>query len=105
MKTIKIKSHVLSYDLPEPLGYSQQYYHKSTAHLVEVETDEGITGCGALLEFDTTDNKFRDDLLTEPLNIQRQVAGNDGYWAISGGPGLGIAPDRDFIRHFDIGNT
>lgn len=46
MKIIRITSHVLGYDLPEPLGYSQQYYTKRTAHLVEVETDEGITGWG-----------------------------------------------------------
>ncbi|WP_417271665.1 mandelate racemase/muconate lactonizing enzyme family protein [Celeribacter sp.] len=58
-----------------------------------------------MLEFDTTDNKFRDDLLTEPLNIQGQVASNDGFVAIPDGPGLGITPDRDFIRHFDIGNA
>jgi D-galactarolactone cycloisomerase len=58
-----------------------------------------------MLEFDTTDNKFRDDLLTEPLNIQGQVASNDGFVAIPDGPGLGITPDRDFIRYFDIGNA
>ncbi len=46
MKITKITSHVLRYDLPEPLGYSQQYYHQRTAHLVEVETDEGVTGWG-----------------------------------------------------------
>ncbi len=46
MKITRVSSHVLSYDLPEPLGYSQQYYHKRTAHLVEVETEEGITGWG-----------------------------------------------------------
>jgi len=46
MKITKITSHVLSYDLPEMLGYSQQYYAKRSAHLVEVETDEGITGWG-----------------------------------------------------------
>ena len=46
MKITRITSHVLGYDLPEPLGYSQQYYHKRTAHLIEVETDEGITGWG-----------------------------------------------------------
>ena len=46
MKITRISSHVLGYDLPEPLGYSQQYYTKRTAHLVEVETDEGITGWG-----------------------------------------------------------
>ena len=32
--------------MPEELGYSQQYYAKRTAHLVEVETDEGVTGWG-----------------------------------------------------------
>ncbi|MDG1532750.1 MAG: mandelate racemase/muconate lactonizing enzyme family protein [Paracoccaceae bacterium] len=46
MKIVEIKSHVLEYDLPEQLGYSQQYYAKRSAHLVEVITDEGITGWG-----------------------------------------------------------
>ena len=46
MKITKVTSHVLQYDMPEELGYSQQYYAKRTAHLVEVETDEGITGWG-----------------------------------------------------------
>ncbi len=46
MKITKIQSHVLQYDLPEELGYSQQYYARRTAHLVEVSTDEGITGWG-----------------------------------------------------------
>lgn len=46
MKITRITSHVLEYDLPELLGYSQQYYSKRSAHLVEVETDEGVTGWG-----------------------------------------------------------
>ncbi|MCP5001523.1 MAG: mandelate racemase/muconate lactonizing enzyme family protein [Hyphomicrobiales bacterium] len=46
MKIIEIKSHVLAYDLPEELGYSQQYYARRTAHLVEVKTDEGLVGWG-----------------------------------------------------------
>ena len=46
MKITRITSHVLQYDMPEELGYSQQYYAKRSAHLVEVETDEGITGWG-----------------------------------------------------------
>lgn len=46
MKITKLTSHVLSYDMPEVLGYSQQYYAKRTAHLVEVETDAGLTGWG-----------------------------------------------------------
>ena len=46
MKITAIRSHVLQYDMPEELGYSQQYYNKRTAHLVEVSTDEGVTGWG-----------------------------------------------------------
>ena len=49
------------------------------------------------LEFDTTENRFRDDLLERPLDIQGQVAAT-GTAAIPDGPGLGVAPDRDFIR-------
>ena len=37
---------MLRYELDKELGYSQQYYKHRTAHLVEVETDEGITGWG-----------------------------------------------------------
>lgn len=46
MKITKVESHVLQYDLPEELGYSQQYYARRTAHLVEVSTNEGVTGWG-----------------------------------------------------------
>lgn len=55
-----------------------------------------------LLEFDTTDNKFRDDLLAEPLDIQGQVKATGGYVAIPEGPGLGVTPDRDFLKHYAI---
>tara|TARA_Y100000590_G_scaffold26647_1_gene29981 strand:+ start:319 stop:1491 length:1173 start_codon:yes stop_codon:yes gene_type:complete len=46
VKITSIKSHVLRYELDRELGYSQQYYKYRTAHLVEIETDEGITGWG-----------------------------------------------------------
>ncbi|MCY4209271.1 MAG: mandelate racemase/muconate lactonizing enzyme family protein [Roseovarius sp.] len=46
MKITSVKSSVLSYDLDEPLGYSQKYYTSRTAHIVEIETDEGLTGIG-----------------------------------------------------------
>jgi len=46
MKITRITSHVLQHDMPETLGYSQQYYTQRTAHLVEVETDAGVTGWG-----------------------------------------------------------
>jgi len=46
VKITSIKSHVLRYELEKELGYSQQYYKHRTAHLVEIETDEAITGWG-----------------------------------------------------------
>ena len=55
-----------------------------------------------MLEFDTTDNKFRDKLLKEPLNIQTQVKQNAGRVAIPTGPGLGVQPDPDFIAAYKI---
>jgi len=55
-----------------------------------------------MLEFDTTDNKFRDELLETPLNIQQQVANNAGRVVLPHGPGLGVVPDRDFIARYKI---
>lgn len=55
-----------------------------------------------MLEFDTTDNKFRDQLLAEPLNIQKQVAESGGYVSIPSGPGLGIEPNLDFIKAYEV---
>ena len=46
MKITDVKSYVLQYPLDEELGYSQQYYTMRTAHIVEVTTDEGISGWG-----------------------------------------------------------
>jgi D-galactarolactone cycloisomerase len=48
VKITSIKSHVLRYELDKELGYSQQYYKFRTAHLVEVQTDEGIIGLGRM---------------------------------------------------------
>ena len=55
-----------------------------------------------MLEFDTTDNKFRDELLEEPLDIQAQVKNNNGRVTIPNGAGLGIEPDREFIKRYEI---
>ena len=46
MRITAVKSHVLQYDLDEEVGYSQQFYRRRSAHLVEVSTDQGITGWG-----------------------------------------------------------
>ena len=55
-----------------------------------------------MLEFDTTENRFRDALLEEPLDIRRQVSANGGRAAIPDRPGLGVEPDRGFIDRYAI---
>ena len=54
-----------------------------------------------MLEFDTTENRFRDDLLVEPLDIQAQVK-KSGRVQIPQGPGIGVTPDADIIAHYEI---
>ena len=83
MKITRIRSHVLQYDLDEELGYSQQYFMKRTAHLVEVSTDEGITGWGEC--FGGGNVAFANKAIVEKV-IQPMI--------------LGLNPlDRDVIWH------
>ncbi len=46
MKIIDIRSTVLEKELEQELGFSQTFFKKRTAHIVEVYTDEGIVGIG-----------------------------------------------------------
>ena len=62
----------------------------------------GIHPVDPLLEFDTTDNKFRDELITDPLKIQQQVSANGGFVSIPDNPGIGVEPDPEFIMKFSI---
>ncbi|MCF2903807.1 mandelate racemase/muconate lactonizing enzyme family protein [Octadecabacter sp. CECT 8868] len=62
----------------------------------------GLNPWEPMLEFDTTHNLFRDDLLTVPLDIQAQVSSNDGHVTVPTGPGIGVTPDPEFIKRFEI---
>ncbi len=55
-----------------------------------------------MLEFDTTPNRFRDELLKEPLRIREQVAATGGFARAPEGAGLGIDIDFDFVRAFQV---
>lgn len=60
----------------------------------------GLYPAEPILEFDTTDNMFRDDLLKNPLDIKGQVKANGGYVSIPDNPGIGVEPNPDFILKF-----
>ena len=56
----------------------------------------------AMLEYDTTPNLFRENLLTESLGVLDQVKASGGYVDVPKGPGLGIELDFDFVNHYRI---
>ncbi|MDQ2088895.1 mandelate racemase/muconate lactonizing enzyme family protein [Marimonas arenosa] len=62
----------------------------------------GLNPGEPLLEFDTTPNIFRDELLTRPLDIQAQVASQEGYVAVPEAPGIGVEPDRELIARYEV---
>jgi D-galactarolactone cycloisomerase len=55
-----------------------------------------------MLEYDTTPNRFREELLVKPLNIPDQVKRNGGWVSLPPGPGLGIEVDFDFVKRFEV---
>src|ERR1700741_1244109 len=46
MKITNIHTHVLEARLSQPFAYSRAWYDTRTAMLVEIETDDGLTGWG-----------------------------------------------------------
>lgn len=55
-----------------------------------------------MLELGPTENRFRDQLLRAPLDIQGQVA-RTGRVAIPTAPGIGVEADPVFLRTYEIG--
>ena len=82
MKITSIKSHVLRYELEKELGYSQQYYKHRTAHLVEVQTDEGITGWGECFGPGNIAlaNKYIVEKVIQPLIIGEDPTNKEYIW-------------------------
>src|SRR5687768_16270092 len=46
MKITNVRAHVLEAQLSQPFAYARAWYSTRTAMLVEIETDQGLTGWG-----------------------------------------------------------
>ena len=56
-----------------------------------------------MLEFDTTEkNFFITDLPKEEFSILDQVKNNNGYASVTDNIGIGINPNKDFIKEFAV---
>ena len=63
----------------------------------------GLFPSKSMLEFDTTEkNIFITELPIESFSILDQVKQNNGFASISDNPGIGITPNQDFIKKFEI---
>ena len=74
-------------------------------HLLTAQPDMpgGLFPSKSMLEFDTTEkNIFITDLPTENFSILNQVKQNNGYAAVTDNIGIGITPNIEFIKEFEI---
>ena len=74
-------------------------------HLLSAQPDMpgGLFPTKSMLEFDTTDkNIFITDLTTEGFSILDQVEQNNGFASINENPGIGITPNKDFLKEFEV---
>ena len=56
-----------------------------------------------MLEFDTTEkNIFITDLPKENFSILDQVKNNSGFASVTDNAGIGINPNEDFIKEFEV---
>ena len=63
----------------------------------------GLFPSKSMLEFDTTEkNIFITDLPIESFSILEQVKKNNGFASVSDNPGIGITPNHDFIKEFEV---
>jgi len=70
----------------------------ATAHLVSLLPDASWSRCteAPMMEMDLIENRFRDELLTTPLDIR------DGRLTVPRGQGLGIEVDEDKVKFYSV---
>tara|TARA_Y100001936_G_C15646550_1_gene444224 strand:- start:35 stop:616 length:582 start_codon:yes stop_codon:yes gene_type:complete len=74
-------------------------------HLLTAQPDMpgGIFPSKSMLEFDTTEkNIFITDLPKEHFSILNQVKNNNGFASVTDNIGIGITPNEDFIKEYEV---
>jgi D-galactarolactone cycloisomerase len=85
------------------MGICSKYRCKFAFLTAQPDMPEDCFHQNQCLEFDTTEkNVFITDLPIESVSISDQVKQNDGFVSVSDNPGIGITPNQDFIKEFEV---
>jgi D-galactarolactone cycloisomerase len=115
MKITRVRTHVLEAALSQPFAYSRAWYDTRTAMIVEIETDDGLTGWGecygpARINAAVVDNiapwlvgedPLRTDHLWQKIYAQLRDHGQKGV-VIQGLSGIDIALWDIKGKHFGV---
>jgi D-galactarolactone cycloisomerase len=73
-------------------------------HLIAALPDApgGLYQFEPMLEYDTTPNRFREQLLAEPLDVLGQVKMSGGWVTVPDKPGIGVELDEDFVKKYRV---
>jgi D-galactarolactone cycloisomerase len=73
-------------------------------HLIAALPDApgGMHQFEPMLEYDTTPNHFREQLITEPLDVLGQVKQSGGWVIVRDTPGLGVELDGAFVKKYQM---
>ncbi len=63
----------------------------------------GLHQWAPMLEYDTTQNPFRDQLALTPLDLDRQIAATGGFVEPPETPGIGVEPNPDMLAEYAWG--
>ena len=107
MKITDVRAHVLEARLSQPFAYARAWYSTRTAMLVEIETDQGLTGWGECYGPARINAAVVESM--RPLLLGQDPLRNEFLWyeiyaagvvAVPDGPGLGIEIDREALQRF-----
>jgi D-galactarolactone cycloisomerase len=115
MKIAKVRTHILEAALSQPFAYSRAWYDRRTAMVVEIETDDGLTGWGecygparmTAAVVDTVgagligEDPLRTDVIWQTVYAQLRDHGQKGV-VIQGLSGIDIALWDIKGKHFGV---
>jgi D-galactarolactone cycloisomerase len=101
-KIQRVEVYILDAPLTRPFAYSQAWFERRDALLVEVVAEDETGGWGDCFGPMTRAMAGTVDFL-KPALIGQDAMATEALWQATQGPGLGVEIDRDAVRSYCIG--